>query len=152
MTGFNGEETHSIDDKGRVMIPAKMRKRLDTDAAVFNITRGLDKCVYAYPIEEWRKVEEVLRNLNPFDKRSRFLRRTFRRWSVEVSLDKQQRLTLPKKLLEFAEISDKTKIIGEDDHLEFWSPENYEQYEDSFEESFEDVAEEVLTLSAKNRE
>ncbi|MFP4369781.1 MAG: division/cell wall cluster transcriptional repressor MraZ, partial [Candidatus Kapaibacterium sp.] len=68
MAFFKGQELFSIDNKGRVNIPAKMRKALSPDANdTFIITRGTDKCIYAYPMDEWKKYEEKLENLNQYD-------------------------------------------------------------------------------------
>lgn len=145
MAFFKGEETYSIDNKGRVNIPAKMRKSLTPEANdTFVVTRGFDTSIFAYPYDEWKKYEESFKELNPFDKKNRYFLRKFLMWSEEVKLDAQQRITLPKKLLEFANIAGKVTIVGQMDHIEFWAPEEFERYMNEFDETYEDVAKEVM--------
>jgi len=113
MAFFKGQETYSIDNKGRVNIPAKMRKSLSPEANdTFAITRGLDRCITAYPIDEWKKYEEKFANLNQYDEKNRYFLRMLLMWSEEVTLDAQQRISLPRKLLEFAGIESKVMIVG----------------------------------------
>lgn len=147
MAFFKGQEQYSIDNKGRVNVPAKMRKALSPDANdTFVITRGVDNCVVAYPFDEWRKYEEKFEQLNQYDEKNRFFLRVLLMWSEEVKLDAQQRVTLPKNLLEFAGIDGKVAIIGMIDHIEFWNPEKFESYLQSQNESYEAVAEKVMVV------
>lgn len=150
MAFFKGQETYSIDNKGRVNIPAKMRKSLSPEANdTFAITRGLDKCITAYPIDEWKKYEEKFANLNQYDEKNRYFLRMLLMWSEEVVLDAQQRITLPRKLLEFAGIESKVMIVGMGDHIEFWNPDEFENYLNKFNEPYEKVAEQVFSDSMK---
>ncbi len=150
MAFFKGQETYSIDNKGRVNIPAKMRKSLSPEANdTFAITRGLDRCVTAYPIDEWKKYEEKFANLNQYDEKNRYFLRMLLMWSEEVVLDAQQRITLPRKLLEFAGIESKVMIVGMGDHIEFWNPDEFESYLNKFNEPYEKVAEQVFSDSLK---
>jgi|TARA_B100000614_G_C14420917_1_gene441903 MraZ protein len=147
MTFFKGQEQYSIDAKGRVNIPAKMRKSISPEANdTFAITRGVDKCIEVYPLDEWKKYEEKFRSMNQYDERKRYFLRTILRWTEEVSLDSQQRITIPKKLLGFAGIEKQAVIVGMGDHIEFWNPEVFEKYLDEHDESYEDVAAEVMTI------
>lgn len=146
MAFFKGQETYSIDTKGRVNIPVKMRKSLSPDANdTFAITRGLDKCITAYPIDEWKKYEEKFANLNQYDEKNRFFLRMLLMWSEEVALDGQQRISLPRKLLDFAGIEGKVMIVGMGDHIEFWNPEEFESYLNKYNEPYEKVAEHVFS-------
>lgn len=146
MAFFKGQEIYSIDSKGRVNIPAKMRKSLSPEANdTFAITRGLDRCITAYPIDEWKKYEEKFANLNQYDEKNRYFLRMLLMWSEEVTLDAQQRITLPKKLLEFAGIDNKVMIVGMGDHIEFWNPDEFESYLKKFDEPYEKVAEKVFS-------
>ena len=147
MSFFKGRETYSVDDKGRVAIPAKMRKSLSPDAAdTFVVTRGPDEdpCIYAYPLDEWKKMEERLGGLNQYSDRDRFFLRTLLYWADELTLDKQHRVMVPKALIEFAGIEKNALIIGAMDHLEIWNPEIFESYLRKREESYADVAEAVM--------
>lgn len=145
MAFFKGQEVYSIDTKGRVNVPAKMRKSISPDANnTFTVTRGQDNCIVAYPLDEWRNYEEKFEQLNQYDAKNRYFLRMLLMWSDEVTLDSQQRIGLPKKLVEYAEIDKKVLIIGVGDHIEIWSPEKYEEYIKSFDESYEDVAAKVM--------
>ena len=145
MAFFKGKELYSTDSKGRVNIPAKMRKSVSPDANdTFTVTRGLDGCIEAYPLDIWRIKEEHFEKLNQYNAENRFFLRKILMWSEEVSLDTQWRIMLPKKLLEFASIESKVVIAGVGDHIEFWNPEKYDEYMASKEEPYEDIAAKVM--------
>lgn len=147
MAFFKGQETYSIDAKGRVSVPAKMRRSIAPDANnTFTITRGQDKCVVAYPMDEWKKYEDRFQELNQYDAKNRYFLRMILSWSEEVSIDGQQRISIPKKLSEFANIDKKVTIVGVGDHLELWNPEEYEKYLGGYEESYEDIAAKVMNI------
>lgn len=147
MAFFKGQETYSIDSKGRVNIPSKMRKSLSPEANdTFVITRGVDKCVVAYPYDEWRRYEEKFEKLNQYDEKNRYFLRVLLMWSEEVKIDAQQRITLPKNLAEFAGLEGKVAIIGMIDHIEFWNPDTFSSYIAGQNESYETVAEKVMTI------
>lgn len=146
MSFFKGQETYSIDDKGRVNVPTKMRKSIAPEAAdTFVLTRGVDKCIVGYPMNEWRKYEEQFAKLNQYNEKDRFFLRMILSWSEEVEMDAQQRVSLPKRLIEFAGIDKKVTIVGMIDHIEFWQPEEFERYMGGQSESYEDVAARVMT-------
>ncbi len=146
MASFKGKGTYSIDNKGRVNLPAKMRKSVPELAEnTFVVTRGLDRCIFAYPINEWEeKQKRSLEELNQYDKQNRQFLRRMLECSEDVTLDSSQRITLPKDLLEFAGISKNVTIVGILDHIEFWDPEVYDSYMNHWDESFEDVASKVM--------
>lgn len=147
MAFFKGQETYSIDAKGRVNVPAKMRKSIAPEANnTFTVTRGQDNCVVAYPLDEWKKYEAKFENLNQYDKKNRFFLRMILMWSEEVTLDPQQRICIPKKLVDYAGIDKKVMIVGVGDHIELWDPEKYEKYMKEFDESYEDVAAKVMVV------
>lgn len=145
MAFFKGQEIFSVDSKGRVNVPAKMRKSISPEANnTFIVTRGQDRCIVAYPLDEWKKYEEKFTELNQYDSQNRFFLRRLLMWSDEVSLDAQQRIMLPKKLTEFAGIDAKAMIVGVVDHIEFWDPDTYDKYLEGFDETYEDVAAKVM--------
>lgn len=146
MAFFKGQETYSIDNKGRVNIPVKMRKSISPEANdTFAITRGLDKCITAYPIDEWKRYEEKFADLNQYDEKNRYFLRMLLMWSEEVSLDAQQRISLSRKLMDFAGIDGKVMIVGMGDHIEFWNPDEFELYLTRYDDSYEKVAEQVFS-------
>lgn len=145
MSGFKGQETYSIDNKGRVNIPAKMRKALSPEANdTFVLTRGADKCIVAYPLDEWRKYEERFAQLNQYDEKDRFFLRMILSWSMEAEVDGQQRISIPKRHLDFAGIDSKVTIVGMMDRIELWNPEEFERYLSGYSESYEQVAATVM--------
>jgi MraZ protein len=150
MSFFKGQETYSIDDKGRVNVPTKMRKSLAPEAADrFVLTRGMDKCIVAYPMDAWRGYEAKFAALNQYSERDRFFLRMILSWSEEVEMDAQQRVSLPKRLLEFAGIGkddNKVTIVGMIDHIEFWQPAEFERYIAAQAESYEEVAATVMAV------
>src|SRR5438477_5991933 len=120
MSFFKGREIFSVDDKGRVNVPAKMRKNLSPEANdTFVITRGPDDdpCIYAYPLDEWKTFEENLKKLNQYNDQDRFFLRTLLYWADEVVLDKQWRITIPKSLLDFTKIEKNALLLGSMDHI-----------------------------------
>ena len=149
MSFFKGRELYSVDSKGRVNIPAKMRKNISPEANdTFVITRGPDEdpCIYAYPLDEWRTFEERLKQLNQFNEQERFFLRTLLYWADEVTLDKQFRISLPKSLLDFSKIEKNAMILGSMDHIEIWDPEVFEKYLGRKQESYASIAESVMGL------
>ena len=146
MSSFKGSDIYVIDSKGRVSIPAKMRKNIQSESGyVFVVTRGIEKCLYAYPMNEWRRLEESIRLLSQTNEKDRFFARTLMQWSEEVQLDAQFRLLIPKSLLNFAEITKEVFFIGVLDHIELWKPENFKKYIESRKESYEKAVEHVIS-------
>lgn len=151
MSFFKGREIYSVDAKGRVNLPAKMRKNLSPEASdTFVVTRGPDDepCIYAYPLDEWKKFEENLKQLNQYQEQDRFFVRTLLYWADEVTLDKQWRLMLPKGLVDFTGVDKTALILGAIDHIEIWDPEIFEQYLKKRSESYAAVAESVMGMKS----
>ena len=146
MSSFKGSDIYVVDSKGRVSIPSKMRKNIQAESRyAFVITRGIEKCLYAYPLDEWRRMEESIRSLSQANEKDRFFARTLMQWSEEVQLDAQFRLLIPKSMLDFAEISKEVFFIGVLDHIELWKPENFKKYIESRKESYEKAVEHVMS-------
>jgi MraZ protein len=147
MSSFKGSYTHSVDEKGRISIPAKMRKYLLPEAnETFVITRGIETCLFLYPLDEWSKLEENLRNLSTYNHQHRFFIRTLLMWATEVTLDNQARIIIPRNLLEFAKIEKEVLIIGALDRIEVWNPKIFSDYMNAQPESYESVAESILGI------
>lgn len=151
MSRFKGKETYSLDNKGRVNIPAKMRKNLSPEANdMFVLTRGFEKCIYAYPMDEWKKKEDSLEELNEYQEKNRFFIRMLLQHSEDVKMDAQLRVALPKELLNFAGIDKKVTIAGVMNHIEFWNPEEYDSYMNGHAETYEEVAEKLTTMKKED--
>lgn len=128
MASFKGSYEHSLDEKGRVAFPSKLRKSLHPEAQErFTLLRGLERCLYLYPQDEWEKVEEKLSRINSFSLDGRTVKRNFLRFAEDVSLDRQNRLALPPGLSEWASITQKVVFIGSGERIEIWAPDVLEQ-------------------------
>jgi MraZ protein len=116
---FYGEFTHTIDDKGRLIIPAKYRDKLGEAM----VTRGLDHHLVLYPLPAWEQLVEKLRLLPMTDPNARDLRRLIFSGAQEVVPDKQGRILVPPYLREYAGITQGAVIAGLESHIEIWNPE-----------------------------
>ena len=140
-----GEYEHSIDRKGRIMVPAKCRQALkDQHVKSLFLTRGLDVCLFLFPESEWRLVEGKFKHA-PFTKgETRKFNRMLFSGAVEVTLDGLGRLLIPKGLKEFARIKQDVVIIGVSSRMEVWAKEQWQAFYESSRQNFEEVAERVL--------
>ena len=142
---FKGQYEHSIDAKGRIAFPAKMRKVLSPDAQErFVVVRGLETCLYLYPDNEWCDVENALSKANNFTRTGRIAKRNFLRYAEDAVLDKQHRLALPYEHTNYAQINGKAVFIGMGQYIEIWSPHVLAKIDadldpDTFEAIFEQV-------------
>ena len=125
---FIGEYQHSLDSKNRIIVPSKIREGLGDR---FIISKGLDGCLYAYPIDEWKKFEEKLRNLPLTNKDARAFVRFFVAGATEVETDKQGRGLIQTNLREYASIEKEIVTIGALNKIEIWSKEKWESYNES---------------------
>jgi MraZ protein len=120
---FTGSYSYTIDAKGRVNIPAKMRKALNpVNDRTFVATRGNDPCVVLYPVEVWRQIEVKLIGLNKRRALHRYYTRNFVRHAEPVQYDQQGRIALPAELITYAGIDKEAEIVGMIDHIEIWEP------------------------------
>jgi MraZ protein len=138
---FMGEYQHSLDDKGRIIIPAKFRDAL---GSTFVITRGLDNCLFVYPAEEWAQMESKLKALPLMKSDARAFTRFFLSGATECELDKQGRANIPANLREHAGLQSQAVVIGVSSRVEIWSKERWEQYAKQSEESFDEIAEKLV--------
>lgn len=120
---FMGEYNHTIDAKGRLIIPSKFREALGDE---FVVTKGMDGCLFVYDNKEWQVFAEKLRTLPMIDKEVRKFTRFFLAGAASVEVDKQGRILLPAKLREFAEITKETVLVGVGSRVEIWSKERWE--------------------------
>ncbi len=140
---FLGEYQHSLDIKGRIIIPARFREQLGES---FVATRGLDNCIFVYPFDEWRSIEEKMRSL-PFTRADvRAFMRIFLSGASELDLDKQGRTVLPANLRDYANINKDIIIIGVGTRVEIWSAENWQTYTMNSASSYEQIAESLVDL------
>jgi MraZ protein len=148
MSSFKGSYQFTVDSKGRINLPAKMRKNIAPEAGdTFVLTRGYETCIFVYPNDEWLLLEESIRKLHTSDPKHRQFMRTLLELATEVQIDSASRLMLPKDLLEFGKIENDVKIIGVLGHIEIWNPTVYAEYQAARVESYEDIAAAVWSQS-----
>ena len=141
---FIGEFHHSIDDKGRIIIPSKFREKLGNQ---FIITRGIDNCLFVYSNDDWMKITNKLSSL-PFTKRdARIFNRFFLSGATDVELDKQGRVNISSPLISYANLTKDCVIIGTGDRLEIWAEESWNSFFNSTKDNMSDIAENLFNES-----
>lgn len=121
---FMGEYNHTIDAKGRLIIPSKFRETLGDE---FVVTKGLDGCLFVYPNEEWSAFEEKLRTLPLTNKNARQFSRFFLAGAASCEVDKQGRILIPGVLREFAQLEKEVVLVGVLSRIEIWSRAKWEE-------------------------
>lgn len=154
MPSFKGQYEHSVDNKGRVAFPARLRKLVSPAAQDhFTVLRGIDPCLYLYPMDKWEAVEERITGVNEYTRRGRAVIRNFLRYAEDLVLDKQNRLSLPGDLMEWAGITTAAIFIGSGESIEIWSPEKLKEAdEDLTFESYQNLFEQVMGGELDNEE
>ena len=144
---FYGEFDHSIDRKGRLILPSKFREVAKNQfVEKFFVTRGLDKCLFMFPEEGWRSQENKFKNM-PFTKlQPRTFNRLFFSGAVEVVFDKQGRILLPQYLKDYAEIKKDVMIVGVADRIEIWAKDKWRDFYANNRQSFEEIAEKLMDV------
>lgn len=144
---FKGQAEYSVDSKGRVSIPAKMRDAMSPEAQnTFTVTRGFEDCIFLYPRNQWASIEEEIGELNMYNREARDFIRIIMMWADEVTLDGQGRISIPKPLIEFADLEDSALILGAFDHIEIWNPEQFDDYLNEQPAEYETLAERVMGM------
>lgn len=139
---FIGEYQHALDPKNRIIVPSKFREGLDN---TFIMTKGLDGCLYGYPMSEWVKLEEKLKTLPLTNKDARAFSRFFFSGATEIEIDKQGRALIPQNLIEYAFITREIVTIGVSNRIEIWSKEKYNQYNEQ-NLDYDEIAEKMSQL------
>lgn len=138
-----GEYQHSIDAKGRMIVPAKFREIL---GETFVLTRGLDHCIFGYPMDEWRKLEQKLKGLPMTNKDARAFARFFFSGATEVELDKQGRINIPSTLINHANLEKECIVLGVSSKIEIWAKDAWSSYFEESSESFNEIAENLIGI------
>jgi MraZ protein len=115
---FLGEYSHTIDDKGRLTLPAKYRAELATGVVV---TRGIEKCLFVFPMSEWQKLSDKISDLPLTDPQAREFQRLLFSGATDAELDKQGRVLLPQYLRDYALLDSSVIVAGLNTHMEIWS-------------------------------
>ncbi|HEX8974428.1 MAG TPA: division/cell wall cluster transcriptional repressor MraZ [Patescibacteria group bacterium] len=140
---FIGEYNHSVDPKKRLALPSKFRKELGKQVVV---TRGLDKCLFVYPMKTWKELAEKLGTLPMGESTTRSFVRLMLAGAVDADVDSQGRVLLPDYLKEYAGIDRAVTIAGLFNRLEIWDEEKWRNYRNKAEENTDEVAEQLGKL------
>ena len=138
-----GEYKHNLDAKGRMAIPAKFRSRLNSGAI---ITRGLDKCLFAFDVKEWEILAQKLIALPLAQANSRAFVRLMLAGASDAALDNQGRILIPDYLREYADLKKQVIVAGLYNRIEIWDSEIWQQYKKKTESASDEIAEKLGEL------
>lgn len=153
MTNFLGEFECKVDAKGRILLPANLKKQLSPAAEEkFVLNRGFEKHLVLYPMNEWKVISEQVNKLNLYVKKNRDFIRKFHNGATELQLDNTSRLLLPKPLLEYAGVDKDLVLFAYANRIEVWAREEYDKMMNDDTEDFASLAEEVMGKPVKGEE
>lgn len=138
---FMGEFQHNIDAKGRLIVPAKFREELGEK---YVVTRGMDGCLFGYPMSEWEQLEEKLKEMPLAKKDARTFVRFFYSAATECEIDKQGRINIPGTLRTHAHLEKGCVIIGVSNRIEIWDEAKWQEFSNEAEENFDEIAETMI--------
>lgn len=142
---ITGEFRNAVDEKGRLLIPSKIRGEIAGNILV--LTRGIDTCLWLFPPEEWKKISDnLLESTSPFNPKARLIQRRIVAPAQEVEVDKAGRINIPPSLREYAGIKKEAVILGIKKYIEIWDVDMYEAYWKENEKVFQSAAEELGEL------
>ena len=146
---FIGEYKYALDSKGRINIPSKFRQCLSLDnQETFILSRGLDSCIYVYPLVIWQEIEENIRKLSSISKTNRLFIRDIVRYASPTKYDKQGRISLTQSLINYSNLKKEILIIGVVNKIEIWNPEVLNDLEKDNrnidQSSYEDLADKII--------
>ena len=142
---FMGEYHHNIDEKGRIVLPGKFRE----DRTKIVVTRGLEKCLYLYTMEDWEKVVNKLNEL-PFTKKdARTFMRSFFAGASVCEFDKMGRINITSPLVSYTNLTKECVVIGVNDRIEIWDKDLFESFMDDNSSKLEEIAENLFEVSSE---
>ena len=140
---FMGEYHHNIDEKGRLIMPSKFRNDL---GETFVITRGIDSCLFVYPMETWNNLTGKLNELSFTKKDVRSFQRFFLSGATICEFDKQGRINITSPLADYAKLNKECVVIGVNDRIEIWSKDNFDKFLDENIDNVSDIAERLFEV------
>jgi MraZ protein len=135
-----GEYKHTLDPKKRLSLPAKFRKEVGKHVVV---TRGLDKCLFIYPLKQWKEISERLSELSMGQSDSRSFNRFMLAGAVESDVDSAGRILIPDFLKDFAGLKDKVTVAGVHTRIEVWDCKSWDNYKSRVEKNADSLAEKL---------
>src|SRR5690242_15671784 len=122
---FVGEYLHTVDNKGRLAVPARFRARIEGGAV---LTRGVESCLYVFPLDTWERKGRELAEAALDPRQRRLIERRFFGMGFEVELDAQGRIVVPARFRQYAGLEGETVVLGVRDRIEIWSPARWDEY------------------------
>ncbi|MDR1430081.1 MAG: division/cell wall cluster transcriptional repressor MraZ [Spirochaetaceae bacterium] len=151
MNYLTGKYTNTLDDKGRLSLPSRLRAELS--GGVLVVKEGEDHCLWAYPPDQWKLLSQtIIASTNPLLPEDRLIRRRFLGSAQEIEIDKAGRISLPQALRESASLSRDCVILGQNDYIEIWDAGEYEGYVESSQGAYRAALEKLGTVMKQNRE
>ena len=148
---FQGHVNTTIDDKGRIILPAKFRKHILPEANnSMNVTLGRDNCLWLFPSNEWSKVLASISSTDPYSDEDVELRRRMLFNSDDLSIDSQHRILIPQEMTTMTGIGKEVLMIGQIERIELWDPATFEKYIKSRPDSYENVMKRVMSKVYSN--
>jgi len=146
MTTFIGDYNCKVDEKGRITFPSTLKKQMSSvSESRFVVKKDIfEQCLILFPIDEWERQNSIIRGkVNPYNKDHNKFLRNFYRGSAEIVLDSNNRMLIPKRLLDMANISKEAILAGQDGKIEIWSKQSYESAEEGYDD-FAALAEKIM--------
>ncbi len=147
---LTGEYRNTLDEKGRILFPTRLRNELfaESDKCVLIVTQAFDHCLWLYTLDEWKNISsKIMETASPFNQKDRIVLRHFIAPAQEVELDKSGRLSIPQSLREYAHLSKDCVILGINKYMELWDAQAYADYLGANADSLEDAAEALSSIS-----
>lgn len=146
MNLLTGEYRNTLDEKGRILFPSKIRTELKDNVLI--VTQGIDHCLWLYTPDEWNVFSsKIMESASPFNEKNRSVIRRIIAPAQEIEFDKAGRLSIPQTLREYASLSKECVILGNIKYFELWDASSYTNYLSESESSFRDAAEELSTIT-----
>ncbi|MBR1535768.1 MAG: division/cell wall cluster transcriptional repressor MraZ [Treponema sp.] len=147
---LTGEYRNTLDEKGRILFPTRLRNELfsDTDKNILIVTQSFDHCLWLYTLEEWKNISsKIMGSASPFNRQNALVLRHFIAPAQEVELDKAGRLSIPQSLREYAHLSKDCVVLGINKYMELWDADTYASYLGENEDSLKEAAEALSNIS-----
>lgn len=147
---LTGEYRNTLDEKGRILIPSKLKNELfdGADKNVLVVTQSFDRCLWLYTVDEWKSLSaKIMETASPFNSQNRLVLRTLVAPAQEIELDKSGRLSIPQSLREYAGLAKDCVILGINKYIELWDAESYSLYLEANDESLKSAAEALGSIS-----
>ncbi len=143
---LTGEYCNTLDEKGRIMFPAKLKNEIESTSLI--VTQALDHCLWLFTPEEWENLSsKIMESASPFNSKNRLVLRRLIAPAQQVEFDKSGRISIPQSLRDYASLAKDCVILGIDKYIELWDAESYRKYIAESDDSFAEAAEELNAIS-----